>query len=333
MIKGSYQPRRDSIQSLCLLLLPVVAFWYSSANTRADGGWQGQVLSLRADNDFVFNTDRHYTHGAQLSYLSKDDDLPDWLHDFSHWVPVGFKIEAEKFGIAAAQEIYTPADLTATAVVQDDQPYAAWLYTTFMIERRGQLRNGLETMDHLRLDLGVIGPPAMGEQAQDLAHHIPPRGWGNQLNFEPGIDLQYDWSLLFRARKTDSPWSLDWIPFGNSSLGNVHTYLGVGSTARFGYNVPNHFEVAREDRVIDFGVYLFATLEGRWVIRNIFLDGNTFENSHSVQKDPLVGDASAGLTVVFEYFEVTAGVTVLSQQFKGQVGTDAYGTVVLTAKF
>jgi len=30
-------------------------------------------------------------------------------------VPVGFKIEAENFGIAAAQEIYTPADLMATA--------------------------------------------------------------------------------------------------------------------------------------------------------------------------------------------------------------------------
>lgn len=42
------------------------------------------------------------------------------------------------------------------------------------------------------------------------------------------------------------------------------------------------FFVPPQDR---FGWYLFAGVEGRAVARNIFLDGNTFRDSRSVDKE------------------------------------------------
>ena len=47
-----------------------------------------------------------------------------------------------------------------------------------------------------------------------------------------------------------------------------------------------------------FNWYLFAGLEGRAVFRNIFLDGNTFTDSHSVDSKHFVGDIQAGLAGV-----------------------------------
>src|SRR3546814_7476739 len=46
-----------------------------------------------------------------------------------------------------------------------------------------------------------------------------------------------------------------------------------------------------------FGWHLFVGAEGRLMVRNIFLDGNTFEDSHSVDKYPLVFDLQAGIEV------------------------------------
>jgi len=39
-------------------------------------------------------------------------------------------------------------------------------------------------------------------------------------------------------------------------------------------------------------MYLFAFVDGRAVGRDIFLDGNTFTDSHSVTRKTFVGDLS-----------------------------------------
>ena len=51
---------------------------------------------------------------------------------------------------------------------------------------------------------------------------------------------------------------------------------------------------ARRSRNFDLGLYVFARAEGRAVARNIFLDGNTFGHSQSVDHKWLVADLSVG---------------------------------------
>src|SRR5207248_3080448 len=149
---------------------------------------------------------------------------------------------------------------------------------------------------------------------------------------EPGLNLRYNRSLLFTTGGNDSAWRGDFIPFLDASAGNVLTYFGAGATVRFGYNVPNEFGVSREEP-LRWGAYLFSRAEGRWMLRNISLDGNTFEESHHVDKRALVGDIRIGLTVVLKMFELTAAHTFVSEEFRGEHGTDSYGTAMITIKF
>jgi lipid A 3-O-deacylase len=215
----------------------------------------------------------------------------------------------------------------------DDRPYAGWLYATGTLQRRGRMARGLPVMESLRLDAGVIGPESLAEETQKSWHGTAPQGWDNQLKTEPGINLRYDRSVLLAFRSRETPWGGDIIPFFQVSAGNVHSFVGVGSTFRFGYNVPNEFEALHEKQPGKWGAYLFTTAEGRWVWRNIFLDGNTFRDSHSVDKRPLVGDVKVGLTLVLKNVELSAAHTLVSQEFKGQKSLDTYGTAVITVKF
>jgi lipid A 3-O-deacylase len=315
-------------------LASLALFIFAVTPSHADNGWDGHIFSFIWENDATAGSDKHYTQGARLSYLSKDDALPQWLNGFSTWLPaVGFEVEARKFGIAVSQEIYTPEDLQSQALVADDRPYAGWLYGTFTLQRRGRMTRDLPVMEHIRLDLGVVGAESLAEETQKSWHGTAPQGWANQLETEPAINLRYDRSVLFALRSKESPWGGDFIPFVQASAGNVHSFLGLGTTFRYGYNIPNEFETSHENESGKWGAYLSATAEGRYVFRNIFLDGNTFRDSHSVDKRPLVGDLRVGLTIVLKQVELTAAHTLVSQEFKGQRSLDTYGTAMVTVKF
>ena len=143
--------RRLTIRSFFCLLLPLSVV----PSSRADNGWEGQILSLIWENDATAGSDKHYTQGAGLSYFSRDDALPGWLKHFSGWIPaVGYDIQAQKYGVGIMQEIYTPEDLDSSTVVTNDRPYAGWLYGTATLQRRGQTRSGIPVMENIKLDLG-----------------------------------------------------------------------------------------------------------------------------------------------------------------------------------
>ena len=321
--------RHLTLRFFCCLLLPCSL----ALSSRADDGWEGHILSFIWENDATASTDKHYTQGAGISYLSEDDALPNWLKRFSAWLPaVAYDVQAQKWGLGLMQEIYTPEDLDTPTVVTNDRPYAGWLYGTATLQRRGQTRTGIPVIENLKIDLGIIGPESLAEETQKSWHGRQPQGWDNQLKTEPGLNLRYNRSMLFSAGKTDSPWRGDFIPFLDGSIGNVHTYFGGGATMRFGYNVPNEFGVSR-DQPLRWGAYFFTRAEGRWVLRNIFLDGNSFQDSHHVDKEPIVGDIRIGLTVVLKRVELSAAHTFVSKEFKGEQGTDSYGTAVVTFKF
>ena len=71
--------------------------------------------------------------------------------------------------------------------------------------------------------------------------------------------------------------------------------------ARLGWNIPRDFgtslirpsgdsnaPLSTQDPLVKsdhgFGLYVFGMVEGRAVLHNIFLDGNTFNHSHSIDK-------------------------------------------------
>lgn len=72
---------------------------------------------------------------------------------------------------------------------------------------------------------------------------------------------------------------------------------------------------------------VFLALEARAMARSIFLDGNTFTDSHSVDKKPVVGDSSAGVAVTWDRVRVGYTLVYRTREFVGQDERDLFGAV------
>jgi lipid A 3-O-deacylase len=285
------------------------------------------------ENDALRNSDRHYTQGLHIGYLSSDTGAPGWLRRFSEFLPaLGFEAAGLKYGFEIGQEMYTPEDLDAPDVIADDRPYAGWLYGAALLQRRGRGLAGVYAMETLRLELGVVGKESMAEQTQKVWHGRDPRGWDNQLETEPGLCLRYDRDYLFRWRNWGR-WDLDALPGLDAALGNIDIHLGVRATVRAGYNIPNRHEVPGRKTPKSWGAYMFVTGGVKAVAHSIFLDGNTWEDSHSVEPEPFVASLVSGINLVLGSVELLAANHYISHDFRGQRHSDSYGAISLIYKF
>jgi hypothetical protein len=79
--------------------------------------------------------------------------------------------------------------------------------------------------------------------------------------------------------------------------------------------------------------YLFVGVEGRAVAHNIFLDGNTFKDSRSVDAEPLVGDLQFGLVLTWGRVRLSYTHVLGSHEFKTQPGNTQFGVASLSVAF
>jgi lipid A 3-O-deacylase len=83
----------------------------------------------------------------------------------------------------------------------------------------------------------------------------------------------------------------------------------------------------------DWGWYAFAGIDARVVGRDIFLDGNTWRDSRSVDKETLVSDASLGLALIMPRAWLTATYTLRSKEFTTQRDPAQSGPISLSFRF
>ena len=79
--------------------------------------------------------------------------------------------------------------------------------------------------------------------------------------------------------------------------------------------------------------YVFAGAEARAVARNIFLDGNTFSDSHSVDKNPLVSDLNIGLAITYDQFRVGYTLNYRTREFEDQSDPQIFGALNFGYRF
>lgn len=300
------------------------------------------MLSLVVENDLFYDADRNYTSGVALVWVPTGGSAPDWALHIARWFPWFPEAGRVRHGYMLGQNMYTPDDITLADPPLDDRPYAGWLYATIGlgVERRQRL-------DQLALTLGVVGPASRAEQTQKFIHEIvgspEPQGWDTQLGNELGILLTYQRSWRALVTTTVLGIEFDLTPHFGGALGNVYTYANGGMTLRYGKSLALDYGPPRIQPSIpgsaffaptkDFAWYLFAGIEGRAVARNIFLDGNTFKDSRSVDKEPFVGDLQWGFVMTWQ--DVRFGYThvVRTREFKTQREHDVFGALSLSISF
>jgi len=308
-------------------------FWvWAPTEVSADQGTEGSALYLIWENDALRGSDRHFTQGGHILFLSSDDGSAAWMRRLSGWLPtLGFQAEGMKYGVEIGQEIYTPEDLDAVEPIPDDRPYAGWLYGAALLQRRGRGPADVPVMETLRLDLGIVGEPSLAEAAQKVWHGRDPKGWDNQIKTEPGLVLRYDREYLFRLNS--GRWDFDVLPGMDAALGNIDIHVGVRTTARAGYNIPNRFEVPGHKTPKSWGAYMFVTVGGKAVGHSIFLDGNTWRDSQEVAREPWVATLRSGCGIALGPVEVVASNHYVTHEFRGQRHSDSYSSLTLGFKF
>lgn len=299
------------------------------------------IFSLVWENDKFAGTDRDYTNGVRVSWLSSEENMPRWSRAVANNLPLAPEGH-KRISLALGQSIYAPENLQSTALVEGQQPYAGWLYGSV-----GLVSDTGKTLDNVLLTVGVVGPLSGAEETQKFVHRLTdsqdPKGWDNQLDTEPGIILTYErkWRGILEA--TPFGIGVDVTPHVGVNLGNINTDASVGATFRLGYDLPADYGPPRIRPSLpgsDFfipaenaGGYLFATVGERAVARNIFLDGNTFEDSPSVDKKTFVSSLQVGVAATYAQTRISYTQVFTSKEYKTQEAGSKFGVLTVSYRF
>lgn len=302
------------------------------------------VVTLVIENDTFAggNSDRHYTNGIRLGWLTPDNGGPSILWELGRYLPLIDLQARRRMGFTIGHNLYTPENKARTDRILSDRPYGAFLYGGLAYQSQSDRR-----LDTVELDLGIVGPAALGKEIQNNFHRLigsaEAHGWHNQVANEPGAALVFERKWRFLA-ETSGGYGVDLMPHVSGSIGNVLTYGGAGLTFRLGEDLAVDFGPPRIrpalpgsasfDRQPDrFAWYLFAGAEARGVAHDIFLDGNTVGSEQSIEKRRFVLDVQAGLSVVISRTRISYTQVWRTEEFKGQRRPDYFGSISISTKF
>lgn len=315
---------------------------FAAVNARAADGTEKGALSILFENDIFYNSDHDYTNGVEIAYTTAPQDTPDWAVDTARLLPFFNREGDVRTRYALGQAIFTPHNLKLANPPPTDRPYAGFLYGSF-----GLVDDDGSNLDQLQVTLGVIGPASLAEDTQKWVHGIihgqDPQGWSTQLRDEPGLVIQYERSIKLIPPQSVLGLIFDVEPHYGAAIGNVYDYANAGAMARLGFNLPKDYGPLRIDPSLpgsgffeptgDIGGYVFAGVDGRAIARNLFLDGNSFERSRSVDKLNLVGDISVGAAIAFRAFQISFTHVIRSREYGTQKADDQFGAVDLSIRF
>jgi hypothetical protein len=307
------------------------------------GADPASVWTLQDENATITTqklSDRNYVNGLRIGWTSPTDTLvPEALADMGHTL---WGDGRERIAFDLSQSIFTPTDTQNRQPDPHDRPYAGVLTGNFYLTE-----DTIDWRSTVGLQAGLVGPAALGEEVQNGFHDIIGQGhnlgWHAQIHNEPVVELlsQRVWRVpvaSFSGLETDA------LPDLEVGVGNLRVYAETGAVMRLGQGLASDYGAPRVRPGMtggdaftptrDFAWYVFAGLDGQAVAHDITLDGNTFENSAHVSREPWLGEAELGLAVMYHGVRVTYSQVVQTQSFHGQHGgLHQLGALALSARF
>jgi hypothetical protein len=345
-------PLRRYADAARLLMPALAAAWMTWAVPVPALADDQNRIDLLEENDSLYsNSDKHYTQGLRFSDLAPDlGAKSDWNDPFDFvgaiapiFAAAGTDVpRSRRYALLFGQSIFTPKNLALTDPSQHDRPYGGWLYGGASLLQE----NDKSMLENLEIDLGMVGPAALGKQVQNNFHQLigvgEAKGWSDQIQNEPGIMISYErlWRLKVIGAGADG---VDVVPQIGATVGNVFTYGDIGGMVRIGKNLDADYGPVRVRPALsgtdyfdadgldsNLGYYFFFGVQGRAVGRNIFLDGNSFRASPSVTKKVLVADVQCGLSVFWSTkIRLDFSIARRTAEFVGQRSPDEVGTAAV----
>ncbi|MCO5171418.1 MAG: lipid A deacylase LpxR family protein [Planctomycetes bacterium] len=322
------------------------------APARADADEVGprpaRAFALTLDNDIFAASDKHYTSGVRLAL-----GLPAPRPLVARAAASGRTCD---LALVFGQQIFTPENLTSSHPVEDDRPYAGWLYGGIVLRLRGgdpwDLPGGRPVLDTFELDVGVVGPGSLADATQRTVHRLlnatEPAGWEHQVRHGPAIQLSWVRRVRLLHGRLPLGLEVDLTPHVGATAGTVVCSARAGATVRLGWGLPPDFGGFEDDPVAlplpldpaaapapGLGLWLVARADARASIFDVLLENSPLRSGgHGVQREPLVGTFQLGLVLSLRE-RVLLGYThtVRTPEFEGQGGPDMFGSLFLQVGF
>ena len=306
---------------------------------------EGSSSFIRVDNDVFTGTDHEYTNGVELGSTSATVESIDdaqfapsfaWANRTLRWLqPKGF--EQNNVTWTMGQLMFTPEDSSLETPDPNDRPYAGLLFA-------GLTYNGRDahSLRSTTLEVGIVGPSALARQTQNAVHRATGvdrfLGWDHQLNDEPVFRILHErfrrWDIQPARRYGDVT-----LHYGGS-VGNLATFANAGAELRIGRSLPDNFGSAP---TLPYGqdvaptrwatspsrpsIHGFIAVDARAVLHDITLDGNTWRDSASVEREPYVAELTFGVALNWREWQATLGTVYRTKEYETQERESSFGTL------
>ncbi len=239
-----------------MLAAPAAAQEISATGVERGTPTANHAWRLIYENDFFAATDRFYTQGIYVEYLSST--LRRSVLRRLLYTPT---TQAVSVGVAFGDEGYTGRDLKRADIVAGDHPWAG-------TKQLSVFAVAADTVRHRRvssqLTVGLIGQGAAGREIQTFIHkqtgNTVPQGWGNQIR----NDLILNYALGLEQRVFAPTPSIALWTGAQARAGTYQTSLSVRGTLMIG----------RADRL-----FVYANPTARAVGYDATLQGGMFNRS------------------------------------------------------
>ena len=332
-------PCRTVFSLFCCLMTTAVLGEVNCPNGIEPSGRFGAYRFSWENDSFnpAIESDRDYSNGLRLSFIRNPcrKAHPPWTERLVEaWCRSGIcdgDRHAIDVGYVFGQDIYTPQNTRREGPQPFDRPYAGHLFGSWVIQATHSKDASDEverTQTTIEMQVGLVGPHAYAEELQNGWHRLlgedEVRGWRNQLEDEPAINLNLQWRRKLGFQH------LDFLPHWGVALGTTHTNARVGATLRIGTDLtrmPQFLlpQIRRhESGRRNFAASAYVGAEGRYVAHDIFLEGGFFNSKDDVRVDPksFVYDLKGGASARWKNWTFDYAWTKRSVEFESRLVRD-----------
>lgn len=319
------------MKRLCALVLGL------SLPLCAKAGGAGDSFLLTYENDVFTGTDNQYTSGLHAEYTGPEGEIPSIARPvrgaLSYLAGEGARW---RMVYGAANNIFTPPNISVANPARDQRPYAGWTYAY-----AGLTAERPSSLDVFRADIGVLGPPSASEIVQKQLHKLigspDPKGWGTQIGTAPTFALSWGHVERFGAetRILGQPLRVEALPHAQIVASTVDTYGALGGTLRLGGNFGEDFGPALYRRGQSgagvgkpdegFGWSLFAGAEGRAYAHSGLIEGPLIGDDRAADAKTLAGDVFIGASLSYGSAALIYSTLARSKEYDRQPNSNQFG--------
>ncbi|MBY0543891.1 MAG: lipid A deacylase LpxR family protein [Sphingobacteriaceae bacterium] len=289
-------------------------------------------FGFKSDNDayLFYGQDRYYTNGLFINFRHATDQQK-----------LSSSLEKVTYEISAGQKMYNPISGYSPKMETQDRPFAGYLYAganvNLFYKKESILKFGLE--------LGTVGPNALGEDAQKLLHKIVGfyeiKGWEYQIKNEPTINLTTQFTkLLGRSEAYKSDLSLE----SYVNIGTTFSGAGIGILLRSGdinqlfnsaYTNSQISNNSKTERLVNNEYFFYAKPQLNFIAYDATIQGSMFNKDSPVtfETKPLVFAQQLGLNYSTPRFTFDFGLTFKSKEVKSTAKAHQYGSISMYYRF